>query len=257
MASWDPQLYLRFADDRTRPSADLVARVVLTAPRRIIDLGCGPGNSTALLRARWPDAEVVGLDSDPAMLATAEKSDPGVRWVRGDAGTWGPGEALDLVFSNAMIQWLPDHAALIPRLWQGVAPGGSLAVQVPVHTRSPLHQAILAVADKPRWRDATRDARGAIVHHEADFYYDVLCQLTDQIDLWVTEYCHVYDGPEAIVTWIKGTGLRPFLAALASDADREAFEAALLGRVTASYPRRRDGRVVFPFRRLFFVASRG
>src|SRR5262245_50753128 len=110
MATWDPQLYLRFGEDRTRPSADLVARIALAEPRRIIDLGCGPGNSTAILRARWPDAEVAGLDSDPAMIEAAEKTDTGVHWVRGDAATWGPGEAFDLVFSNAMIQWLLDHA---------------------------------------------------------------------------------------------------------------------------------------------------
>jgi trans-aconitate 2-methyltransferase len=254
--SWNPELYLRFGEDRTRPSVDLVARVELAAPYRIIDLGCGPGNSTAILRSRWPEADITGLDNDPAMLQAAALTDPRTTWIQGDAGNWSPGEPFDLVYSNAMIQWLPDHATLIPRLFQGVAEGGALAVQVPVHTHSPLHQDILQVADDPRWRTATREASGAIVHHDADFYYDVLCALAPRIDLWVTEYCHVLERPEAILAWIQGTGLRPFLAALPSDADRQDFERQLLDRLRRSYPRRRDGRVVFPFRRLFFIAYR-
>ncbi len=256
MTSWDPQLYLRFGENRTRASIDLVARIALAEPRRIIDLGCGPGNSTAILRGRWPNAEITGQDSDPEMLTAASQSDAGIRWIQGDAGSWGPGETYDLVFSNAMIHWLPDHAALVPRYFQAVAAGGALAVQVPLHTQSLLHREVLAIADEPRWRDATRNALRAIGHHDAEFYYDVLCRLTERIDLWVTEYCQVMAGPEAILAWIKGSGLRPFLAALSGDADRQQFEAALLERLTASYPRQPDGRVLFPYRRLFFIAYR-
>lgn len=257
MITWDPQLYLRFGADRTRPAVDLSARVETAQPRRVIDLGCGPGNSTAVLRARWPAADIVGLDNDAEMLAAASKSDAAVRWLHSDAATWQPDTAYDVVFSNAMLQWLPDHAAAIPRLFGAVAPGGAMAVQVPVHLHSALHRHIVDIADQPKWRDPTRHARGAIVAHEAEFYYDVLCSLAARIDLWVTEYCHIMDDPEAIVAWIRGTGLRPFLNALPSDEDRRQFEAALLERVTASYPRRLDGRIVFPFRRLFFVAYRG
>jgi trans-aconitate 2-methyltransferase len=256
VTSWDPKLYLRFGADRTRPAVDLAARVEIDQPRRIIDLGCGPGNSTAVLRGRWPAADILGLDNDPAMLAVAEKSDAGVRWVLGDAATWTTAEPFDVVFSNAMLQWLPDHAAVLPRLFGAVARGGALAMQVPVHLQSALHRHMVEIADQPRWRDITRDARAAIVAHDAGFYYDVLCPLTPRIDLWVTEYCHIMDNPEAIVAWIRGTGLRPFLNALPSDEDRRQFESALLERVAESYPRRRDGRIVFPFRRLFFVAYR-
>ena len=256
MTSWDPQLYLRFGADRTRPAVDLAARIEIAEPRRIIDVGCGPGNSTAVLRARWPAAEIVGLDNDPEMLAVAEQSDPRVQWMRGDAATWEAAEKYDVVFSNAMLQWLPNHEAALPRLLDAVVPGGALAVQTPVHLQSPLHRHMVELADQPQWRDATRNARGAIVAHDAAFYYDILCPLASRIDLWVTEYCHIMDDPEAIVTWIRGTGLRPFLNALPSDEDRREFEAMLLERVAASYPRRRDGRIVFPFRRLFFVAYR-
>jgi len=256
VTSWDPQLYLRFGADRTRPAVDLAARIEIAEPRRVIDLGCGPGNSTAVLRARWPSAELVGLDNDPEMLAVAEQSDPRVQWMRGDAATWETAAEYDVVFSNAMLQWLPDHEAALPRLFDAVAPGGALAVQTPVHLQSPLHRHMVELADQPQWRDATRNARGAIVAHDAAFYYDILCRLASRIDLWVTEYCHIMDDPEAIVTWIRGTGLRPFLNALPSDEDRRQFETMLLERVKASYPRRRDGRIVFPFRRLFFVAYR-
>jgi trans-aconitate 2-methyltransferase len=257
VAGWDPKLYLTFGGERTRPAGDLAARVEVADPSRVIDLGCGPGNSTAVLRARWPTAVVVGLDNDTEMLAAAERSDPAVRWVRGDAAAWEPDEAYDVVFSNAMLQWLPDHAAAVPRWFRAVAPGGALAIQLPAHLQSPLHRHILEVADSPPWREATGGARRALVAHDAAFYYDALCLVAERLDLWETEYCHVMDGPDAILTWIRGTGLRPFLSALPGEEERQCFEAALLQRVAAAYPRRQDGRVLFPFRRLFFVAYRG
>ena len=257
MESWNPSLYLKFGAERTRPAGDLVARIDVPKPRRVIDLGCGPGNSTAILRARWPSAETTGLDSDAAMLAAAAKSDPEVRWVQGDAANWEPTELYDVVFSNAMLQWLPNHAAVVPRWFRAVAPGGALAVQIPAHLESALHRHILAVADEPEWRESTCGARGAINTHSAEFYYDVLCPIAQRIDLWETEYDHVMNGPEDILTWIRGTGLRPFLLALPSEQERQRFESLLLQRVAESYPRRRDGRVLFPFRRLFFVAYRG
>lgn len=256
MPDWDPKLYMTFGAERTRPAVDLAARVAVAAPRHVVDLGCGPGNSTAVLRARWPAAAVTAIDNDPAMIAVAERTDPAVRWERGDAGAFAPAEPFDVVFSNAVLQWLPDHAALAPRLFAAVAAGGALAVQLPAHLHSPLHRHILEVAARPAWADTLRNVGHGIVAHDAGFYYDVLAPLAARVDLWETEYGHVMDGPDAILTWIRGTGLRPFLAALPDDAARGRFEAELLERVAASYPRRRDGRVLFPFRRLFFVAYR-
>lgn len=269
--SWAPDLYLRFQDERTRPAAELAARVAVAGPRAVIDLGCGPGNSTAVLRARWPAAEVTGLDSDAAMLAAAAASDAGVRWVRGDAASWEADGAFDVVYSNAMLQWLPGHAAVVPRLFRAVAPGGALAFQIPVRTGSAIDRDVAAAIADPRWRDAlaaaaaTADPRWrdalvtaarALTDHDPLFYYDLLCARAARLDVWTTEYCHALDGPEAILAWVRGTRLRPFLAALPSDADRQEFEADLLGRITLSHPRRGDGRVVFPFRRLFLVAYR-
>ena len=237
-------------------SGGLVARLRLAAPRSIVDLGCGPGNSTAILRSRWPSASITGIDNDPAMLAAAERTDPSVRWVQANVATWAPSESYDLVFSNALLQWLPDHANIIRRFFGAVAPGGALAVQLPTHLTSPLHRHMLEVADQPQWRTVTAGARQAISTHSVAFYYDALCAVTPRLDLWETEYCHVVSDPQAIVDWIRGTGLRPFLGALATDTERLAFQAALLERVTGSYPRRADGRVLFPFRRLFIIAYR-
>jgi trans-aconitate 2-methyltransferase len=255
--SWEPNLYLKFGSERTRPAVDLAARIEVADPRRVIDLGCGPGNSTAVLRARWPSAEITGLDSDPAMLAVAAASDAGVRWVQGDVAHWEPHERYDVVFSNAMLQWVPNHAGILPRLIRAVAPAGALAVQIPTHLESALHRQIIEIANEPQWREATRNAQQAIVTHDAGYYYDLLCNEAKRIDLWETEYDHVMDRPEDILTWIRGTGLRPFLSALSSDEDRQQFESLLLNRVAESYPPQRDGRILFPFRRLFFVAYRG
>jgi trans-aconitate 2-methyltransferase len=191
------------------------------------------------------------------MLATAERSHPGVRWVRGDAAAWEPDEAYDVVFSNAMLQWLQDHATVVLQWFRAVAPGGALAVQLPVHLQSPLHRHILEVAESPGWREATGNARHAIVTHDPAFYYDILCPIAERTEVWETEYCHVMDSPEAILTWIRGTGLRPFLSSLPGEEERQRFEAELVSRVAASYPRRRNGRILFPFRRLFFIAYRG
>ncbi len=256
MPAWNPALYLAFERERTQPAIDLAARVAIAEPRTVLDLGCGPGNSTAVLKARWPTAALAGLDNDPDMLAAAAKSDPGVRWIPADAATWRPDATYDVVFSNAMLQWLPDHAEAVQRFFGAVAPGGALAVQVPTHARSALHQNILELANEPQWRGHLGGVHGAIHGRDPAFYYDVLAPLAKRIELWETEYNHVLVGPEAIVTWIRGTGLRPFLHALPDDDARRRFEAELLARVAVAYPRRPDGKVLFPFRRLFFVAYR-
>ena len=205
---WDPQLYLIFDRERTQPAIDLAAsRVQLAYPRRIIDLGCGPGNSTAVLRTHWPNAEVTGLDSDAAMIATARDSNASVTWLQQDASSWHADGEYDLVFSNALLQWLPDHAGVIGRWFASVAPGGALAVQIPSHLNSAVHRHILEVACDPRWHEHTGKASHAINSAEPQFYYDLLCAFTPRVDLWITEYCHVMRGPEEIVKWMRGTGL--------------------------------------------------
>lgn len=251
--AWDPQLYLKFDRERTQPSIDLAARVEIAEPRKVIDLGCGPGNSTAVLQARWPTAEITGLDSDDEMLRAARRDYPQHYWLQQDAATWKSRGEYDVVFSNAMLQWLPNHAQAIENWFAAVAPGGALAVQVPAHLRSAVHNHILEVVSEPMWRERTSDAAHAINSAEAGYFYDILSGLSQRIDLWVTEYCHVLDGPEEIINWMRGTGLRPYLNVL-SPGEQQRFEAELLERVAVSYPRQQDGKVLFPFRRLFFIA---
>jgi trans-aconitate 2-methyltransferase len=256
MTTWDSEQYLRFAEERTRPCHDLALRVRLPAARHIVDLGCGPGNSAEVLRERWPGAEITGVDSAPDMLARARRDHPELRWEEGDIGTWRPGRTFDLVFSNAALHWIPDHAALLPRLLSQVAEGGALAFQVPANFGAAAHRLMREVAATPAFRDAfTHEVREWHVEEIAD-YYDMLSAHAARVDLWATEYQHVLPGVAAITEWYKGTGLRPFLDALPDDVTRERFLSAYTARLGAAFPERRDGRVIFPFRRLFAVAYR-
>ena len=254
MPTWDPQVYLQFATERTQPTVDLISRIRLANPARIVDVGCGPGNSTAMLRQRWPEASIIGLDNSPEMLAAARRSYPSEDWLLADAATWRADEPFDLVFSNAALQWLPDHANLFPRLMAQVAPGGALAIQVPAHHRSPLHLVTIEVAEAGAWRHLMDRPRQALTHEAPAFYYRALRPHAAQIDIWETEYYHIVDSARDIVTWFRGTGLRPFLEALETDEQRHDFEQQVLAGYTEAYPSQPDGRVLFPFRRLFMVA---
>ncbi|MDB5290986.1 MAG: Trans-aconitate 2-methyltransferase [Phycisphaerales bacterium] len=257
MPTWDSAQYLRFADERTRPCLDLAGRVELVAPATVIDLGCGPGNSTAVLAARWPAARITGLDSSAAMIEAARREFPGRRWAVGDIASWAGesgGERYDLVFSNAAMQWVDDHATAYPQIFRRVAPGGALATQVPGNLDAPAHTLMRDLAASESWRRKfTHEVREWHVH-ELPFYYDVLAPLAGRIELWTTEYVHVMPNAEAIVEWYRGSGLRPFLDALPTDSDRAGFMAEYLALIREAFPSRADGRVLFPFRRLFVVA---
>jgi len=259
MPTWNADQYLKFAAERTQPARDLVARIALDGPRRVVDLGCGPGNSTALLAARWPAADLVGLDSSMAMINQATHDHPEWRWVVGDIAEWAKEEAdqFDLIFSNAAMQWVDDHETVYPALFRRVAPGGALAVQVPANLDAPAHTQMRELASTPAW--ASQLPHGGVREwyvHEPEFYYDLLAPHAARLDLWVTDYIHVMDGAAGIVEWYKGTGLRPFLDALPNDAERENFLADYTDRIAEAYPAQPDGRVLFPFRRFFLVAYR-
>jgi trans-aconitate 2-methyltransferase len=247
---------MQFATERTQPAVDLIARIQLDRPAQIIDLGCGPGNSTALLRQRWPQADIIGLDNSSTMLAAAAQAYPGEKWLLADAAAWQADVPLDLVFSNAALQWLPDHECLFPRLMAQVAPGGVFAVQIPNHYHSPLHEVVLEVADRPEWQPHFDGSRRVLTYRSPAFYYEILQPLATRLDLWETEYYHIVEGAEAIVRWFRSTGLRPFLEALATETQRQDFERQILAGYTNAYPLQSDGRVLFPFKRLFMTACR-
>lgn len=256
MTTWDSTQYLKFAQERTQPSVDLAARVSLTSPLTIVDLGCGPGNSTEVLAQRWPQARLTGVDSSREMLAKARKDHPQWLWEEADIATWTPPSPVDLIFANASLQWVADHARLLPRLLNLVKPGGALAVQVPSHSLRGTHQWMRDLARSEGWVKFFPGEQPRWYGETVGFYYDVLASISARLDLWETDYIHVLDGPEGVVEWYRGTGLRPWLDQLTRQEDRARFLMEFEAIVAREFPRRPDGKVLFPFRRVFFVAYR-
>jgi trans-aconitate 2-methyltransferase len=256
MADWNPGLYRRFEEERTRPARDLLAQVDLNEPQRVFDLGCGPGNSTELLAGRWPGAQVVGTDNSEAMLASARARLPTLRFEPSDIATWRSGEPAHLIYANAALQWVGDHAGLFPRLFASLAPGGVLAVQMPDNLDQPSHLAMREVAALPAYAAAIGDAasvRSRILSPAG--YYDLLAGEAASIDIWRTTYHHPMQSPTAIVDWLRSTGLRPFLDRLGDDL-RAGFLADYEARIAQAYPARSDGLHLLAFPRLFIVARR-
>ncbi len=253
MPQWDPQTYLRFAGERSRPFVDLVARIP-GEHRTIVDLGCGPGHLTAVLRQRFPEAEVVGVDSSPEMIdrATAENTDPRARYVRGSIGEWAPDEPVDLIVSNAAFQWVPEHLAIIPRLREHLRPGGVLAFQVPHNFDNPSHVLLREIADREPYAPFTAGLalRSGVGAAE---YLDLLAGVGWTVDAWETTYLHVLPGEDAVLGWMRGTGARPVLQALPDDL-RELFVEEYRAALRDAYPARPHG-TVLPFPRVFVVAS--
>jgi trans-aconitate 2-methyltransferase len=254
MSDWDPAQYLRFEAERTRPSMDLAARIGIDEPGTIVDIGCGPGNSARALRERWPRSSILGLDSSPAMIEKARKDYPAQDWVVSDASEFDAEDAYDIVFSNAALQWIPDHESLAPRLLGAVRKGGALAVQIPRFRSMPIHVAIEAVAASDRWRGYTEGCAGQFTYHDAGFYYDSLSPLATRMDIWETFYFHVLPSRSALIDFIRSTGMKPYLDSLPDGGAKAEFEAEVLLEIEAAYPLRPDGHVLFPFHRLFFIA---
>lgn len=255
---WDPAVYQQYGDERTRPFVDLLARVRADDPQLVVDLGCGPGDQTATLLQRWPATTVVGVDSSPEMIDAAQAHAVAGRltFVQADAREWLPDRPVDVLVSNATLQWIPDHLDLLAVLARSLAPDGWLAFQVPGNFDAPSHVELTVLRESPRWRDrlAADAARGAGVHEPAT-YLNALVKLGLTADVWETTYLHVLGGDDAVLEWTKGTALRPVFAVLAG-AERDEFVADYAARLRAAYPRGEFG-TVFPFRRIFAVARRG
>jgi trans-aconitate 2-methyltransferase len=256
---WDPAQYGRFAGERARPFADLLARVRAEQPGHVVDLGCGDGRLTATLLDRWPGATVHGLDSSPAMLAQAAgRAVPGrLSFALGSIEEWRPERPVDALVANAVLQWVPGHPALLGRLVAALAPGGWLAFQVPANFGAPSHTELAAVCRAPRWRGRL-DA--AVAHGrpvlEPAAYLDLLTGSCETVDVWETTYLHVLHGADPVLDWVRGTALRPVLAALADDPAAEAeFLSEYSARLRSAYPPGPHG-TVLPFRRIFVVARR-
>jgi trans-aconitate 2-methyltransferase len=254
MPSWDHAQYLKFEDARTRPAAELLARVSLTAAELVVDLGCGPGNSTELLRARWPKAELVGMDSSADMLQRARQVLPDVRFEQADVRDYRSPRPCDVLFANAVLQWLPEHTHLLPQLFAQLRPGGVLALQMPDNWQEPSHRQMRELAERYGLSGSQVGARGDVLTPEV--YYDLLVSnAATSVDIWRTRYEHVMPDAAAIVEWLRGTGLRPYLDALDAE-PRAAFLRDYEREIERAYPPRADGRRLFSFPRLFVVATR-
>lgn len=260
MATWDPDLYLRFDDQRTRPCRELVARLTLPADqvRQALDLGCGPGNSTAALMARYPAAHVTGVDNSPEMLAKARRDYPHWEFAQGDLATWEPALEIrgrvDVILANASLQWVPHHAGLFPRLLDWLRPGGELAVQIPQSEELPVLKLIAEVARSPQFAPLYQGFVPPYQVLPPEAYYDVLTPHCRHVDLTEVIYYHIMDGPEGVTNWIQGTGLRPWIERAGTRSGE--FLAEYTRRIIAAYPRRADGKVLMAFRRLNVLARK-
>ena len=254
--TWSAAQYLKFENERTRPVRDLAARIPLAHVGTAADIGCGPGNSTEVLRERYPEARMIGLDSSADMIQAARKRFPDIAFEVADIRQWRPKEPLDVILANAVLQWIPDHETLLPALIARLKPGGALAVQMPDNLEEPSHRLMGEVASDGPWAAKLKDAASARTErHLADWYFRLARPHAPHVDIWRTTYFHPLAGARAIVEWLKGTGLRPFLDPL-DESERQAFLARYQGRIAKAYPAAPDGTVLLPFPRLFVVVAR-
>ena len=250
--TWDPAQYLTFGGHRIRPAIDLLSAVALESPATILDLGCGTGNMTNFFSARWPDARIVGLDNSPEMLAKARDAHPDQKWIEGDVTDWKPDEPFDLVFSNAMLHWVPGHHRVFPELLSWVKSGGCLAIQMPRNFAARSHTTVYETIREGAWREQLEPMIREEPTRPPNYYYDLLTPMVGSLDLWETEYQQILEGENPVPEYVKGSWLKPFLDAL-EEPEKSAFEAAYKAKVLKYYPPQDDGKTLFPFRRLFIV----
>ena len=259
MTSWRPNQYLLFEEERTRPCRDLVSQIRLDSARDVIDLGCGPGNSSAVLVERWPAARITGLDSSIEMLSKARERNSKLEWIHRTITEWSEttDAKYDVVFSNAALHWVTDHETVFPRLLARVAAGGALAIQMPANLNEPAHRIMRDLASSSAWRERIPSAGvRELFTHEAPFYYDVLSPFAKALSIWETTYFYLLPSVSAITEWYRATGLRPFLECLRNDEEENEFLHEYTNALSSEYKARPDGQVLFPFRRLFLVATK-
>jgi trans-aconitate 2-methyltransferase len=256
MADWNAQQYLKFEDERTRPSRDLLAQIPIADARKVVDIGCGPGNSTELLVRRWPQAAVTGIDTSADMLRQARERLPGHQFIEANIAHWAPPKDTDVLFANAIFQWVPGHLKQLQRLIDALPPGAVLAVQMPDNLDEPAHVLMREVALLEPWRETLSEtARVRDALPKPGVYYDALRPLCTRLEIWHTIYNHVLDDAAAIVEWVKGTGLRPFVDPLEPH-ERKQYIAEYTARIAANHLPQADGKVLLRFPRIFIVAVR-
>lgn len=251
---WDPDTYARYGDERSRPFHDLLARVRAESPAYVVDAGCGSGELTAVLARRWPQAEILGFDSSPAMITKARELDAGVRFAVADVTTWHPDRPVDVIVSNAVLQWVPEHSKVVERWVDALSPGGWLAFQVPGNHDAPSHRVIRELCHSPAWADRLGDYdRGDPVSTPVE-YAELLSGFGCRVDAWETTYVHLLQGEDPVLAWVSGTALRPILDRL-DEREARRFTAELGERLAEAYPAGPHG-TPFPFRRIFVVGEK-
>jgi trans-aconitate 2-methyltransferase len=256
MADWNSAGYLKFVNERTQPAVDLINRIDKENPLKIIDIGCGPGNSTEVLAKRFPNAKILGADNSPNMIEAAEKKYPNLQFVLCDASKdlISLDNDFDIVFSNACIQWIPNHNELLKNMMGLLRQGGVLAVQTPMNYNEPIHQIIGEVSASEKW--ASRFLNKRIFYNLSQSgYYDLLSDISADFVLWQTTYFHKMKSHGDIMEWYRSTGLRPYLDVLSED-DKHEFERDVYDKLTAAYPKQKNGEIIFRFPRFFFIANK-
>lgn len=254
MAGWNASQYEKFIKERTLPSTDLAAKITLDDPKEIIDIGCGTGNSTNVLKIRFPHAHIIGADNSPDMIAKAKENYPELDFILFDAvhDFDSLDTEFDVVFSNACIQWVPDHPRLLGNMMSVLKDGGMLAVQLPMNHKEPIHMIIASLVSSEKWKHKFDNPR-VFYNLTQEKYFDVLSEISSDFSIWETIYCHRMPSHQSIMEWYKGTGLRPYLSAL-DPSDAEVFEAEVLSEVIKAYPLQQNGEIIFRFPRFFFTA---
>jgi len=251
---WNPEKYLKFENERNLPSIDLVKRIRSEHdPENILDIGCGPGNSSMVLLQRWPSSRLTGLDNSQSMIDKALRDYPEHEWVLADAHDYKTDKKFDLAFSNAAFQWIPGHAALIKKFSSLLNEDGILAVQLPQFYNMPAGRSLERLSLSGKWKALAGGCSGLFTMHDPGFYYDILSGYFRSIDMWKTDYIHIFDSHMSVFEMIQSTGMRPYLEKLGSDSERKSFEDSVIKELKKDYPMRKDGRVLFPFKRLFFI----
>jgi trans-aconitate 2-methyltransferase len=254
MDSWNAQKYLQFKNERAQPAIDLVEKINLDNPKNIIDIGCGPGNSTQILKNKWADSTIIGLDSSENMIKKAKKDYPDQIWIHDQAENISQDTKYSLVFSNASLQWMENHEILIPKLWKIVDNGGVFAAQIPKFETMPINAAIHNVLERREFNKCRKDDYWANQMHELDYYYELLSIYTEEIILLETLYYLILPSLQGIIDFLHTTALKPYLDKLDTDNDKQEFEKDVLQECKKYCKEQSNGKVLFPFERMFIIA---
>lgn len=252
---WNPELYLKYGKERLQPCIDLVSRIDIDDPSTIIDLGCGPGNSTQILHKRWSNSKIIGIDKSASMIKKAKQDYPNQEWIFLDAEKDIIAGKYDIIFSNAVIQWIPNHYELFKKLKNNLTDKGVIAIQLPLFFDMPLGESIARISRIKKWSNWTESANDLFTIHNAIEYYDMLSEIYTSIEIWQSDYIHIMESHKSILELIKGSGLRPYLDRLESEEYKKNYEAMVLDDIKRDYPLQKDGKVLFPLKRLFIIAK--